>query len=172
MEVGGRFFDDFSRRLKTSGSTLICMVKNAEANDQFMAALNYVELRTHWISPKQSQRCMEEALEGALESNYTSRHNKVFYTRIKRGVLVQGIHESHRPSRLINIDLMDYIRDSYGGLVLDLLLGIKLLTIGFARRLYVKTRIVSVDNNFGQSEPMKSGYGITTKIKRFRYRWV
>ena len=57
-------------------------MKNAEANDQFMAALNYVELRTHWIKPKQSQRHMEEALEEGLESNYTSRHNKVFYTRI------------------------------------------------------------------------------------------
>jgi hypothetical protein len=107
-------------------------VKNAEANDQFMAALlNYVELRTHWIKPKQSQRHMEEALEEGLESNYTSRHNKVFYMRIKRGVLVQGIHESHRPSRLINIDPMDYTRDLYGGLVLDLLLGMKLLMIGF-----------------------------------------
>ena len=102
-------------------------MKNAEANDQFMAALNYVELRTHWIKPKQSQRHMEEALEEGLESNYTSRHNKVFYTRIKWGVLVQGIHESHRPSRLINIDPMDYTRDLYGGLVLDLLLWNKIV---------------------------------------------
>jgi hypothetical protein len=31
----------------------------------------------------------------------------------------------------------------------------------------MKIRIVLVDNNFGQSEPMKSGYGINTKIKRF-----
>jgi len=54
--------------------------------------------------------------------------------------------------------------------VLDLLLGIEFLTIGFARRFYVKRRIVSVDNNFGWSEPMKSGYGIITIIKRFRYR--
>ena len=56
--------------------------------------------------------------------------------------------------------------------MLDLLLGIKFLTIGFARRLYVKRRIVSVDNNFGWSEPMKSGYGTITKIKRFGYSQV
>ena len=127
MEVGGRFFDDFSRRLKTSGSTLICMVKNAESNDQFMAALNYVELRNHRISTKESQRCMEEAPEWAWKSNYTSCHNIVFYTRIERGVLVQGIHELHRPSRLINIDPMDYIRDLYGGFVLNLLLWNKIV---------------------------------------------
>jgi hypothetical protein len=45
----------------------------------------------------------------------------------KWGVLVQGIHESHRPSRLINIDPMDYIRDLYGGFVLDLLLWNKIV---------------------------------------------
>jgi len=65
------------------------------------------ELRNHRISTKESQRCMEEAPEWAWKSNYASCHNTVFYTRIERGVVVQGIHELHRPSRLINIDPMD-----------------------------------------------------------------
>jgi len=86
---------------------VICTGKNAEANDQFMAALHYVELRNHRISTKGSQRCMEEAPEWAWKSNYTSYHNTVFYTRIERGEVVQGIRELHRPSRLINIDSMD-----------------------------------------------------------------
>jgi len=37
---------------------VICTGENAEANDQFMAALNYEELRNHRISTKESQRCM------------------------------------------------------------------------------------------------------------------
>jgi len=59
-------------------------------------------------------------------------------------VLLQGIHELHRLSRLINHDPMGERRDLDFGLVLDLLLH-----IGFAQSLYVNKRNVAVDNNFG-----------------------